>query len=225
MKYIQPLIEAFEAADNSANAVPMKKYMKDHFEFYGIKSPQRREIFKNFLKQHGLPPIDELEEVVEALYDQPYRECHYAAIEIFQKFQKQFNPQHLALMEELTITHSWWDTVDVIAGHLVGPFFKKYPDLIPEHTERWINGDNFWLQRVAILYQLGYKQQTDAERLFRFARLRAGSKEFFIRKGIGWALRQYSYHNPEAVRQFVTDTPLHSLTKREALKGIIRKSI
>ena len=220
--YIQPLLNAFEIAANPANAEPMQRYMKDRFEFYGIKTPQRREILRQFIKTHGLPPIEELEDVMEALYDQPHRECHYAALEICQKFQKQFKPQHLSLIEELTITNSWWDTVDVIAAHLAGPFFKKYPELIPEHTERWINSDNFWLQRVAILYQLGYKAKTDQERLFRFASLRADSKEFFIRKGIGWALRQYSYYNPEAVKQFVATTPLHPLSMREALKGINR---
>lgn len=202
----------------------MERYMKNRFEFYGIKTPQRREILRLFLKENGLPHINQLEDVVEALYDQPRRECHYAALEIFQKLRKQFNPQHLALIEELTITHSWWDTVDVIAAHLAGPFFKKYPELLPEYTERWIASENIWLQRVAILYQLGYKAETDQKRLFRFAEMRAGSKEFFIRKGIGWALRQYSYQNPDAVRQFVANTPLHSLTKREALKGIERKT-
>lgn len=222
MQYIKPLIEAFEAAANPAHAEPMKQYMKGRFEFYGIKTPQRRTIFKNFLAENGLPPLLALEDVIEALWEQPYRECHYAAIEIFQKFHKQFQPQHLALMEELAITNSWWDTVDVIAAHLVGPFFKKYPVLIPEHTERWINSDNFWLQRVAILYQLGYKGQTDAERLFRFCKIRSGSKEFFVRKGIGWALRQYSYHNPAAVQKFVEETTLHPLSKREALKGMER---
>lgn len=225
MQYIQPLLNAFEAAANPTLAEPMKKYMKGRFEFYGIKAPQRREIFKNFLKEYGLPPVAELEDVVEALWEQPYRECHYAAVEIFQKFQKQFPPHQIALMEELIATNSWWDTVDVIAAHLVGPFFRKYPDLIASNTERWINCDNLWLQRTAIIYQLSYKGQTDSEQLFRFARQRASSKEFFIRKSIGWALRQYSYHNPEAVRQFVEETPLHPLSKREALKGIARKGI
>ncbi len=218
--YTQPLIEAFEAEANPANAGPMKRYMKDRFEFYGIKTPQRREIFRAFLKHYGLPHISQLEDVVKDLWSQPYRECHYCAVEIFRKFQKQLQPGHVALMEELTTTNSWWDTVDTIAAHLAGPLFKKHPELIPEHAERWINSDNFWLQRVAILYQLGYKKDTDAERLFRYCRMRAGSKEFFIRKGIGWALRQYAYTDPQAVQRFVAETPLHSLSQREAMKHL-----
>lgn len=218
--YLQPLITTLEAAADPALATPMSKYMKNRFEFYGIKTPQRRDIFKTFIKTHGLPPMDELEDIVEELWGQPYRECHYCAVELLRKCEKQLKPVHLPLIEEMITTNSWWDTVDTIAAHLGGPLFKKHPELIPLHADRWINSDNFWLQRTAILYQLAYKRDTDAERLFSYCKQRASSKEFFIRKGIGWALRQYAYTNPQAVKQFVVETPLHSLSQREALKNL-----
>ncbi len=223
--YLQPLIASLEAAANPALAGPMEKYMKNLFVFYGIKSPQRKEIFKAFVKEYGLPPIDELEDTINALWDMPYRECHYVAIDLLEKMPKKLEPKHLPMLEEMLTTHSWWDTVDLIASHQIGGLLKKYPELMPENTQRWINSDNFWLQRAAILYQLGYHKDTDAERLFRYCRLRAISKEFFIRKGIGWALRQYSYTNPDAVLQFVAENNLSPLSKREALKGINRKQL
>lgn len=220
--YTQPLVSALEAAANPALAGPMEAYMKNRFPFYGIKSPERKAIFKAFIKDHGLPPAGELEDVIESLWEQPYRECHYAVVDLLDKMQKKLEPKHLPMLEELIVTNSWWDTVDLLASHQFGGLLKKYPELIPDKTERWISSDNFWLQRVAILYQLNYKKDTDAERLFRFCKLRAGSKEFFIRKGIGWALRQYSYTDPVAVKQFVAETDLSPLSQREALKGIQR---
>jgi 3-methyladenine DNA glycosylase AlkD len=220
--YLQPLISALDAAANPTQAGPMEKYMKNHFVFYGIKSPQRKEIFKAFIKEYGLPPIDELEDIIEALWEMPYRECHYVAIDLLEKMLNKLDPKHLPILEEMLTANSWWDTVDTIASHLIGGLLKKHHELIPENTERWINSDNFWLQRVAIIYQLGYKNDTDAKRLFRYCKMRAGSKEFFIRKGIGWALRQYSYTNPNAVIQFVAQNDLSPLSQREALKGLKR---
>lgn len=220
--YIKPLLSAFEAAANPTLAGPMEAYMKNRVVFFGIKSPERKAIFKAFVKKHGLPSIDELEDIIESLWEQPYRECHYAAVDLLDKMQKELEPKHLPMLEELILTNSWWDTIDMIASHQIGGLLKKHPELIPANTERWIQSDNFWLQRVAIIYQLGYKQDTDAEHLFRFCKLRSGSKEFFIRKGIGWALRQYSYANPEAVKQFVAAHELSPLSQREALKGLNR---
>lgn len=220
--YTQPLVSAFEAAANPTLAGPMEAYMKNRFQFYGIKSPERRAIFRAFIKEHGLPPIDELEEIIESLWEQPLRECHYAAVDLLDKMQKKLEPKHLPMLEEMVVTHSWWDTIDLLASHQIGGLLKKHPELIPANTERWIDSDNFWLQRVALLYQLGYKKDTDAEQLFRFCKMCAGSNEFFIRKGIGWALRQYSYTDPEAVKQFVAETALSPLSQREALKGINR---
>lgn len=220
--YLQPLISALVAAANPNMAGPMEKYMKNHFSYYGIKSPRRKEIFKAFVKEYGLPPINELEDIIEALWDMPYRECQYVAIDLMDSMQKKLDPNHLPMLEEMLTTQSWWDTVDIIAVHQVGGLLKKHPELISENTQRWINSNNFWLQRVAILYQLGYKKDTDTQQLFKYCKQLAGSKEFFIRKAIGWALRQYSYTDPDAVKRFVTETDLSPLSKREALKGINR---
>ncbi len=222
--YIKLLLSAFEDAANPTLARPMEAYMKHQFEFYGIKSPQRREIVKAFIKQHGLPPLADLEDVIEALWDMPYRECHYAALDLLDKMIKKLEPKHLPMLEELVVTNSWWDTVDPLASHHIGGLLKRHPELILDNTERWIKSDNFWLQRVAIMYQLGYKNDTDAERLFMYCKTRANSREFFIRKAIGWALRQYAAIDPMAVAQFVATNELSGLSQREALKGVNRKA-
>ena len=118
---------------------------------------------------------------------------------------------------ELITTNSWWDTVDWLAK-LVGEHFRRYPALIRPGTERWMASDNFWLQRVCLIFQLKYKGATDAALLFGYVRRIAGSREFFLQKGAGWALREYSKTDPDDVRAFVETTRLAPLTKREALR-------
>lgn len=104
----------------------------------------------------------------------------------------------------------------------MGDHLAKYPELIPRYTERWIASENLWLRRTAILYQLRYKERTDAGRLFRYIEKCKEENEFFIRKAIGWALREYSKTDESAVRAFVDKTPLSPLSVREALKFVSR---
>ncbi len=142
---------------------------------------------------------------------------HYFALETVQKTLKKQPAEFIDFLEELICTRSWWDSVDWLAK-LVGLHFKLYPALIQPVTERWVSSGNMWLQRVSMIFQLTYKEKTDAELMFGYIRRLAHSKEFFIQKGAGWALRQYSKTNPEAVAHFVENTQLAPLTKREALR-------
>jgi len=119
------------------------------------------------------------------------------------------------------ITHkSWWDSVDNVVSFLAGPWLKKFSVAQPAITNAWVNSDDMWLQRSAIIFQNGYKQYTNEQLLFRYIRLHAHSKEFFIQKAIGWALREYSKTNPASVRIFVDSHTLAPLSRREALKRI-----
>ncbi|KPV59960.1 DNA alkylation repair protein, partial [Paenibacillus sp. A3] len=108
-------------------------------------------------------------------------------------------------------------------GHSVGELFTRFPELIPVRTQRWMASDSMWLQRTALLFQLRYKKRTDAALLFDLIRQCAASKEFFIRKAIGWALREYSKTDEAAVRRFVAETALSPLSIREALKYVDRR--
>jgi len=134
---------------------------------------------------------------------------------------KKLDPSHLPDVEHFIVAESWWDTVDSLAAWTVGPMVAAYPELVAV-MDLWIDDDNMWLNRTAIIHQLGYKNTTDAERLFRYCRRRADHRDFFVRKAIGWALRQHARVDPDAVRSFVAehDAELSGLSKREALKHL-----
>ncbi|TJY43208.1 DNA alkylation repair protein [Cohnella pontilimi] len=223
MSVVQELAEFLQAHGDEEQAVPMAAYMKNHFPFLGLKSPKRVELTRQFWKQQGLPPTEELAQVVRELWALPEREFQYIAVELLQRTAKQSEARDIVLLEELIVTKSWWDTVDALASHLVGGLFLRYPGLIPIYTKKWIRSDNMWLQRTALLFQLGYKERTDNRLLFDLIEVCRGSKEFFIRKAIGWALREYSKTDPEAVVRYVTNTELSPLSVREALKIVNRK--
>ncbi len=169
--------------------------------------------------QNGIPEGEDLKTLVRRCFEDDHRELHYFALETLQKTLKTKPSECIDFLEELILTRSWWDTVDWI-NKLVGLHFQRYPELIKPVTERWMDSGNIWLQRVSLIFQLPYKTKTDTDLLFRYVRRVAGSKEFFLQKGAGWALRQYAKTNPAAVLEFVTNTRLAPLTRREALKNI-----
>jgi 3-methyladenine DNA glycosylase AlkD len=208
---------------NEAQAISMSAYMRNQYPFLGIPSPTRKILTKSALLETGAlkKPFDE--NLVLELWALPEREYQYVACHYFERFRKKLEVQHLALLERLILEKSWWDTVDSLV-HNVGAISLKFPESIPT-LERWVQTENFWLRRAAILHQLGLKTKTDESRLFKFILENAHDSEFFIRKAIGWALREYSYTNPEAVKSFVLEhqNELSNLSKREALKGLERK--
>ncbi|AZN38643.1 DNA alkylation repair protein [Paenibacillus albus] len=206
---------------NVEAAEAMSAYMRGLFPFLGIRTTERATLTKQFMKVNGVPSGDALEEAVRELWAMPEREFHYTAMVLMEKRKKELRPDDIALLEFIITTNSWWDTVDLIASHLVGALFAKHPEMVQPYTEKWMNeSDNLWLRRTAILFQLSYKANTDAALLFDMIRRTAREEDFFIRKAIGWALREYGKTDAEAVRQFVAETELSGLSKREALKHI-----
>lgn len=219
--YVRALKTLFEQKANPVNAAPMKKYMREQFEFLGIKTPERRALQNDFIQSHGLPPLDQLEIVARDLWSLPQREFQYAAVGFIGKLEKNLDPDFIAALEYFIVTKSWWDTVDSIAGGTVGVHFERFPKVREKYLRKWRKSDNFWLRRSALLFQLGYKEKTDFDLLCEIIRENLGSDEFFINKAIGWALRQYAWTNPAAVKKFVKATKeLHPLSRREALKNI-----
>ncbi len=216
--YWQALIESFEASADASKAVAMEQYMRNQFACYGLPSPQRNQLQTAFIKQYGLPEVDALAEIIHNAWQLPQREMQYAAMFILQKSIKKLPVTAIKLFEELIIEKSWWDTIDYIAPSLVGTHFLRFPEIRDETLNKWMLSGNFWLQRSSLIFQLKYKEQTDEALLFELCRELAGEKEFFIRKAIGWALRQYARTAPQAVQQFVHSTDLQPLSKREALK-------
>ncbi|MBC2107885.1 DNA alkylation repair protein [Listeria innocua] len=208
----------FRANRSVADSRPMEAYMKKQFPFLGIRATERKKLVADFLRENGMP--DDLLELVVELFAEEERELQYAAIDLLSRYGKKQASEAIEIYEQLVTTKSWWDTVDGLAGTVVSNHFKLYPDLIPIYNEAWINGDNIWLARTAILFQLKYKEETNAELLFANCEKWLGSKEFFIQKAIGWALRQYAKVDSEAVRVFVNSHTLAPLSRREALKHI-----
>ncbi|GEB77165.1 DNA alkylation repair protein [Sporolactobacillus inulinus] len=221
---LQPLLRSFAAKQNQENARAMSRYMRDQFPFFGIKTPERRASVRDFIKQYGLPETNQIEAAVKTLWNQPNRECHYAALDLLVRLKKRLNGTHLPLFEWMITTKSWWDTVDCIAPQCCGPLFAREPQLIQRYSERWVVSDHLWLRRAALLFQLKFKEQTDEALLFRYILLNADSDEFFIQKAIGWALREYAKTAPDTVRRFIQEHPLKPLSKRESLKWLNRTS-
>jgi len=219
--YIISLKDLFEKNADPSQAAPMKKYMRDQFEYLGIKTPQNKTLMKEFISKHGLPPIDELDSIFRDLWSLPEREFQYVGLGLMGKSEKKLPAKFIKTIEYLIVTKSWWDTVDAIASHTVGTHFRRFPDVREKYLAKWRASKNIWLRRSAILYQSNYKKETDFDLLGDIICENLDSKEFFINKAIGWALRQYAYTDAKAVKKFVKTTrELHPLSKREAMKHI-----
>lgn len=222
--YLNPLVALFEENADPETAVPMAKYLRDQFEMLGIKTPQRKALTKQFLSEYGLPPVEELEEIVRDLWALPQREFQYTALQLLGRMKRYVTPEHIPLFEYQITTKSWWDTVDGLAANQVGGVLARFPETREPTIEAWRYSDDFWLRRTTLLFQLRYKDKTDEALLFALINDNLGSKEFFINKAIGWALREYSKTNSTAVIDFVERTPLEPLSAREALKWMKKQS-
>ncbi|MEH7251458.1 DNA alkylation repair protein [Neobacillus niacini] len=207
----------FEEHRNEENAGPMKKYMKDHFPFLGIKSPLRKELEKKFFKETGILKEPFNKEFVLGLWEKSEREYQYTAITYIGKFSKKLLKDDLLFLKQLITTKSWWDSVDSIAP-LVGEIAKRYSEVIEETINQWSVHDSMWLRRTAILFQLKYKGQTNENILYQYILENAESKEFFIQKAIGWGLREYSKTNSDSVKSFIEGNQLAALSVREGSK-------
>lgn len=221
--YLHQLRAHFAAHADAVAAVPMKKYMRNQFEFLGVKTPEMARLRKQFIAEHGWPPLPELLPMVEALWQWPEREYQYLALRFVDHFLAQLTPTALPTIETLIVKKSWWDTVDSIAIHPVGSLFARYPAKSAPYLAKWRAHDNIWLRRTTLLFQLDYKAETNEALLFSLIEENLGSKEFFINKAIGWALREYSKTEPVSVERFVDSTQLAALSRREALKWLKKK--
>lgn len=217
--YYQHVRDLFREKGNSDMAQTQMQYLRNQYEFFGLKMPHWAALTKDIHKEQGLPEGEQLKLLARLCFDDDHREMHYFALQTVEKTLKKQPPEFVEFLEELILSRSWWDTVDWL-NKLVGQHFLRFPELTRPVTERWMASGNIWLQRVCLIFQLTYKEKTDADLLFDYVRRLSGSKEFFIQKGAGWALRQYSKTNPETVRQFVEATGLAPLTRREALRLI-----
>jgi len=218
--WLAPLHDSIRRNRNAENAAAMEAYMKGIAPFFGIKAVPRRELLAEHIAMHGAPALDELPAIARAAFACPEREMHHTALDILMKHARKLTPDHLPLVEELITTKSWWDTVDALAIHVVGMILKRHPKEIAKWNKRWITSKNLWLNRTAILFQNRWKEDTDHALLFANIDRHAAHPDFFMRKAIGWALRELGATDPAAVKRFVRSRKLSPLSEREALRKL-----
>ncbi len=211
------LVQAFNEAKNETDANQMAAYMKHQFKFLGLKKPLRATLQKSWMQ--SMTQTQNIDwDLVETLYTYDEREYQYVAIDYLIKQKKYFQVKDLARLKQLVLKKSWWDSVDIIAAHLIGTLLQNtsHQSIMLE----WAQDDDLWVRRCAILFQLRYKAQTNTQLLEEIIKYNLGSSEFFINKAIGWALREYSKTDEAWVREFVASHELAPLSYREALKYV-----
>ena len=223
-KHISQLTNSLERIKDSHRAIAMKQYMRNQFEFIGVNSVSRKELFSLWKNELPKDLSNELSwELIHELWDMEEREYHYIAMDLLHSWKMvdihEKDSEHLKF---LISNKPWWDTVDILSSNALGKFGQKFPDKMLEVIQEWSNEDSFWLHRSTIIFQLRYKANTNlntlASQIIRFQ----GHKEFFIQKAIGWSLREYAKTDPKWVINFVDQQGITGLAKREALKHVTR---
>ncbi|MDE3252473.1 MAG: DNA alkylation repair protein [Bacteroidota bacterium] len=218
--YLRPLKKQWTGLADPVKAAGMKAYLLDQFDFLGIPAPERRRTAKTFYQANPISNYTKLENIVKECFSLRQREYHYFAIELFAHHKHLWTPASGELLEFGLTTHSWWDSVDHIGSDWLSDFFLLFPACIKPLTEKWNRSDNIWLQRSSLLFQKKYKTATDTKLLKKYILHLADAEDFFIRKAIGWALREYGKTDPAFVIRFVKEHSLSPLSKKEALKRI-----
>lgn len=201
-------------------AAPMSAYLKNHFPFLGIKSPFRRQATGYLIKESKSLSFQELELLLNCLWEENEREFQYVALDILGKYKPKPEDAFIELVEKLILQKSWWDSVDMLAGNISCRYFLKYPEILVKTITKWNNSENMWLNRSAILNQLKAKDKTNFHLLEKVILSHSHSNEFFIQKAIGWSLREFARTKPDLVKEFVQKNSLKPLSKREAMKHL-----
>jgi 3-methyladenine DNA glycosylase AlkD len=211
-------------AGDPAVAAGARAYMKSSMPFHGVSAVPMRAIFRRVFADLDFSSAPRWRSTVLSLWREArFREERYAAIEL--SGDPRAAPLQtlaaLPMYEEMIVTGAWWDFVDVLAKHRLGPLLARYPAVLRRTMLSWSRSRSLWKRRSAILCQLTFKKDTDLELLYACIAPSLTSPEFFLRKAIGWALRQYAWTDPAEVRRYVRahESALSPLSRREALKN------
>jgi 3-methyladenine DNA glycosylase AlkD len=210
------------AVANPEKAKGMQAYMKTDMPFYGVQKSGRTVILRQLRKEFAPTGRDEYEQLVSALWELPHREEKYLAQAVAVSFPEYIVPESLPLYRRFIVEGAWWDFVDETATHMIRELVLSNPGEVWPAIDGWNDDDDLWLRRSTIICQIGAKERTDVVRLFHFCEARMSEKEFFIRKAIGWALREYAKTDPTAVADFAMAHrgQLSGLSFREATRHI-----
>ena len=213
------------AAGDPARAIGMRAYMKSVMPYYGVSSPRMRLVCRSVFAGVDFPTSDAWRQAVLSTWRRAsHREERYAAIALTEI--KRFAPfqtmDALPMYEEMIVTGAWWDYVDALATHRLGDLLRRYPSVMRRKMLAWSRSKDMWKRRSSILCQIKFKKDTDLDLLYTCIEPSLSSREFFLRKAIGWALRQYAWTDPKEVRRYVIsrETALSNLSRREALKNV-----
>jgi len=211
------LLPELKAVADPQRATRQIQYLKNHFQCLGVRAPEVRKISYRLINTHELVDSPNAIDLMETAIDAPFREIHHFGIHLVLKYVSKSDDYFHHTLEKMITTNSWWDSVDGLAGS-VDQYLRKYPKKTYELAYRWMESENIWLQRSAILFQLKRKETTDTELLKAMILSVADSKEYFLQKAAGWALRQYAKTNPAWVGTFINGHKLPTLTVREGSK-------
>jgi 3-methyladenine DNA glycosylase AlkD len=223
MTFTETLSQKLINQRNPEYGSQMKAYLRNQFEFYGIKTPLRRSILNETIKVYKKDIEENVRAITLQLLKEPQRELHHCGLELFEKqLRKSYQKNDIEIIESLITTNSWWDSVDFISKQVLGNYLLQYPEDTQTIIEKFALSNNMWLNRSSILFQLGYKTKTDESLLFKQCLRFKESDLFFIQKAIGWSLREYGKTNPKSVLNFVNSNSLKPLSKKEAIRNIIK---
>ena len=225
-RLIRDIRQALAEAADPERAAGMQAYMKSAMPYRGVAAPALRKICRTVFAARTLPDAVSWRDTALALWrDARFREERYAAIELtgVRPYAGYQTLDALAMYEEMIVTGAWWDYVDVLASRRIGPLLRKYPGKMSRLMLRWSRSDDIWKRRTSIICQISFKDATDLDLLYACIEPNLAAREFFIRKAIGWALRQYAWTDPDEVRRYVRarETQLSGLARREALRNIL----
>jgi 3-methyladenine DNA glycosylase AlkD len=224
-KLLFELRREFQRVAQPAKALPMQAYMKSVMPFHGVPTPIADKVFKSVLNAVEFPEPEAWRSAVLYIWrNARYREERYAAIALTRqrRFAMYQTIDTLPMYEEMIVTGAWWDFVDTIAAHGIGALLRTNKRPMQRTMLQWSRSADIWKRRTSILCQLTLKKETDLKLLYACIEPSIPSKEFFLRKAIGWALRQYAWTNPDEIRRYVAKNAgrLSPLSQREALKNI-----
>lgn len=221
------LVSEFSKLADADKAVEMAAYMKTDMPFWGIQKPDREPIYRKLAKDFAPADHDEYSQVIRKIWNGKHREEKYAALDYAVRCKKFIQTSMIPLYEELVRDGAWWDLVDPLATLLIGVAFLNDQKTVKPIMKDWIDDDDMWIRRTAILSMNKHKEKTDEKLLYDFCLRRAHEKEFFIRKAIGWALREYSYKAPDSVIKFLKANrgTLSPLSYREGAKQLVRNGL
>jgi len=229
-KLITAVTRELEEHADPVRAPQMQAYAKSEMPYRGVQTPQRRALCKEAFEDFPLPSIEEWQRTILRLWrEASFREERYAAIDLLSyKGYRHFRVMKaMPMCEEMIVTGAWWDYCDGIATRPVADILKRSPKGMSRRMRSWARSTDIWKRRTSIICQLGFKDRTDLTLLYDSIDPSMEEREFFLRKGIGWALREYAKTDPHEVIRYVTlnKDRLSPLSRREALRNVVKAGL